>query len=82
MLTRLRRRRELRQIRKTLAPVSDPPAAEGGPTRRPGRAVSGGGGFSPGWPGGTLGWVCLLLFVLGAALSAFLNKLAPAPPVP
>lgn len=36
----------------------------------------------PGWPGGTLGWVCLLLFVLGAALSAFLNKLAPAPPVP
>ncbi len=36
----------------------------------------------PGWPGGTLGWVCLLLFVLGTVLSAFLNKLAPAPPVP
>ena len=36
----------------------------------------------PGWPHGTLGPVCLLLFVLGTVLSAFLNKLAPAPPVP
>lgn len=36
----------------------------------------------PGWPGGSLGFGCLLLFVLGTGLSAFLNKLAPAPPVP
>ena len=34
----------------------------------------------PGWPGGAQGGRCLLLFALGAALSAFLNKLAPPPP--
>lgn len=33
----------------------------------------------PGWPGGIPGLRCLGLFVLGVALSAFLNKLAPAP---
>lgn len=34
----------------------------------------------PGWPGGRLGLVCLLLFLLGAILSGLLNKLAPTPP--
>ena len=32
----------------------------------------------PGWPGGVPGLRCLGLFVLGGALSAFLNRLAPA----
>lgn len=36
----------------------------------------------PGWPGGAQGGRCLLLFLLGAALSALLNKLAPEPPRP
>ena len=34
----------------------------------------------PGWPGGAHGGRCLLLFAIGATLSAFLNKLAPPPP--
>lgn len=33
----------------------------------------------PGWPGGIPGLRCLGLFLLGGVLSAFLNKLAPAP---
>ncbi len=36
----------------------------------------------PGWPGGAAGARGLLLFLLGAALSALLNKLAPEPPRP
>lgn len=31
----------------------------------------------PGWPGGTPGWICLLLFAAGAVLSAMLNHLTP-----
>ena len=34
----------------------------------------------PGWPGGTAGLRCLLIFALGTALSAFLERLAPAAP--
>lgn len=34
----------------------------------------------PGWPGGRLGAACLALFAAGAAASAALNRLAPAPP--
>ena len=36
----------------------------------------------PGWPGGGAGFRCLGLFLGGAILSAFLNKLAPEPPKP
>ena len=36
----------------------------------------------PGWPGGAAGFRCLLVFILGVLLSAFLNKLAPAAPNP
>jgi putative membrane protein len=34
----------------------------------------------PGWPGGRLGGVCILLFALGALSSALLNRLAPSVP--
>lgn len=33
----------------------------------------------PGWPGGRLGWICLGLFLFGAAVSYILNKIAPEP---
>jgi putative membrane protein len=36
----------------------------------------------PGWPGGAAGFRCLLVFLLGLLLSAFLNKLAPEPAKP
>jgi putative membrane protein len=36
----------------------------------------------PGYPGGKLGLLCLALFVLGALVSAALNKLAPSPQPP
>ncbi len=34
----------------------------------------------PGWPGGPLGLLCLLLLAAGFSASVFLNRLAPAPP--
>ncbi|MGD9611465.1 MAG: DUF368 domain-containing protein [Kiritimatiellia bacterium] len=33
----------------------------------------------PGWPGGRQGPICLLILVLGCALSSLLNKLGPTP---